>query len=141
MKNEKSSQIGVWLDNQKALIISLEEGKTSVNEIKSGLDEVYFHEGEAIKGSFSGQQHDNKEKIIEDRRKNSERKFMKHVYDAVEKADQVYIIGPGEMKKNFNHFIIQEHKRLSPKILGLENCDYLKESQIVDKVKKFFNHK
>jgi stalled ribosome rescue protein Dom34 len=67
--------------------------------------------------------------------------FMKHVYDAVEKADQVYIIGPGEMKKNFNHFIIQEHKRLSPKILGLENCDYLKESQIVDKVKKFFNHK
>ena len=138
MQKKNVNQIGVWMDGHKAIVVKLDHGKTSINEINSDLEEAYYHEGEAIRGYSVGLQHNNLEKTLADRKKNYSRKFMKNVFDAIHKADQLYIIGPGEMKKAFNRFIVNEHQKESSKVIGVESCDYLKEKQIVDRIKNFF---
>jgi stalled ribosome rescue protein Dom34 len=138
MEKKNVNQIGVWMDGHKAIVVKLDQGKTSINEINSDLEEAYYHEGEAIRGYFVGIQHNNLEKTIADRKKDFSKKFMKNVFEAIQEAEQLYIIGPGEMKKAFNRFIVNEHQKESNKVIGVESCDYLREKLIVDKIKHFF---
>ena len=83
MEKKNVNQIGVWMDGHKAIVVKLDQGKTSINEINSDLEESYYHEGEAIRGYFVGIQHNNLEKTIADRKKDFSKKFMKNVFEAI----------------------------------------------------------
>lgn len=136
-KNQKNC-CGVWMDGHKALIVKLGESGTNIGIIDSDMDEAYYHDGEKIIGSFSGRQHESPEKTISERKHNIEKKYMKQVFEEIKNNDEIYIIGPGEMRHRFEHFIEAEHKRDAAKIKANDSCDYLHEVQIVDRIKKYF---
>jgi len=138
MQKNQKSRCGVWVDGHKALIVKFEGGAMNIGMIDSEMDEAYYHDGEKIMGSFSGRQHESPEKKIEDRKHNIERKYMKHVFEEIKKYDEIYLIGPGEMRLRLKHFIEEEHKHDAHKIKGVDPCDYLHEVQIVDRIKDYF---
>jgi stalled ribosome rescue protein Dom34 len=136
-KNQKNC-CGLWIDGHKAMIVKFDPEGMKVGMIDSEMDEAYYHDGEKIVGHFSGRQHESPEKTISERKHNIERKFMKHVFEEIKKNDEIYIIGPGEMRHRFEHFIDAEHKHDVHRIKGNESCDYLREAQIVDRIKRHF---
>ena len=136
-KNQKNC-CGVWMDGHKAMIVKLGEGGTNIGIIDSDMDEAYYHDGEKIIGSFSGRQHESPEKTISERKHNIEKKYMKQIFEEIKNNDEIYIIGPGEMRHRFEHFIEAEHKRDADKIKANDSCDYLREVQIVDRITKYF---
>jgi stalled ribosome rescue protein Dom34 len=139
-QNNKN-QIGVWIDGHKALIVKFSEGALKVGVLESNMEDAYYHEGESIKGNFSGSQHDNREKTISERKQNISRKFKKNVFEEIQDADEIYITGPGEMRTRLAHFIEEEHKHFADKIKAVESCDYLSELQIIKRMKEFFHLK
>jgi stalled ribosome rescue protein Dom34 len=137
-KNQKNC-CGVWIDGHKAMIVKFGESGMKIGMIDSEMDEAYYHDGEKILGSFSGRQHESPEKKISDRKHNIERKYMKQVFEEIKNNDEIYLLGPGEMRHRLKNFIDEEHKHDAHKINGCDSCDYLHEVQIVDRIKKHFH--
>jgi stalled ribosome rescue protein Dom34 len=141
MKQDQKKCCGVWIDGHKAIIVKFEAGNMQVGILESDMEDAYYHEGESIKGYFSGSHHNNREKTINERKHNIERKFIKNVFEEVQHSDELYVIGPGEMRIRLKHFIEEDHKNFADHIKGSASCDYLRESQIIARMKDFFNLK
>jgi len=139
-QNNKN-RIGVWIDGHKALIVKFYEGALTVGVLESNVEDAYYHDGESIKGNFTGSQHDNREKTISQRKQNISKKFKKNVFEEIQHGDEIYIIGPGEMRIKLAHFIEEEYKHFSDNIKAVESCDYLSELQIIKRMKEFFHLK
>ena len=137
----KKHLTAVWLDGYKAMIVKFHDGNMHVGILESDMDDAYYHEGEAIKGNFSGAQHDNREKTISERKNNLSHKFLKNVFEEIQESDELYIIGPGEMRSRLGHLIESEYKHFHGKVKGIDSCDYLRERQIIARMKDFFNLK
>ncbi len=139
MQKQIKNQTGIWIDGNKALIVSFIGDEVKISEVNSDMDGVFLRDGQPIKTNFSGGNNDSHEKRLEERKKNNTRKFLKTVSDAVQKADELYIIGPGEMRTKLSRFMEAEYKIFTAKIKGVASCEKLRESQIITRMKSFFN--
>jgi len=139
MHNDNKTFTGVWIDGHKALLVSFIGENVTIGEINSDMDGIFFRDGQPIKTNFSGGANDSHEKKIEERKKNTTKKFMKTVGDALQKSDEIYIIGPGEMRTRLSRFLESDYKNLSDKIKGVASCDYLRETQVIGRMRKFFD--
>jgi stalled ribosome rescue protein Dom34 len=141
MQKDQKNYCGVWIDGHKAMIVKFGEDGMKIGMIDSEMDEAYYHDGEKIIGHFSGARHISPEKTISARKINIERKFMKQVFEEVKNNDEIYVLGPGEMRHKLKHFIEEEHKHDAHKFSPSDSCDYLREAQIVDRIKHHFKIK
>lgn len=133
-----SKKTGIWIDGNKAIIVQFKETEISVKEIISDLEGVFFRDGQPIKTNFSGGNNDSHEKRLEERKKNMTRKFLKNVSEAVQQSDELFILGPGEMRTRLSKFMESEYKMFRDKIMAVESSNLRREQQIIDKMKSFF---
>jgi stalled ribosome rescue protein Dom34 len=135
MRKNQKNYCGVWINGHNAMIVKFGEDGMKVGMIDSEIDEAYYHDGEKIIGHFSGARHISPEKTISARKINIERKFMKQVFEEIKNNDEIYMLGPGEIRHKLKHFIEEEHKHDVNRISGSNSCNYLREVQIVDRIK------
>jgi hypothetical protein len=135
---QEIKQTGIWIDGNKAIIVNFSKGEASATEILSDLEGVFFRDGQPIKTNFSGGNNDSHEKRLEERKKNMTRKFLKAVCDQVQHRDELYIIGPGEMRGRLSKFMETEYKIFRDKIKAVESSNLRRDSQIISKMKSFF---
>jgi hypothetical protein len=129
---------GIWIDGNKAIIVHFKDAETTVKEIISDLEGVYFRDGQPIKTNFSGGSNDSHEKRLEERKKNMTRKFLKNICEEVQQRDELFILGPGEMRTRLSRFMESEYKIFRDKIITVESSNLRREQQIIDKMKSFF---
>jgi hypothetical protein len=129
---------GIWIDGNKAIIVDFNNKELTTAEIHSELEAVFFRDGQPIKTNFSGGNNDSHEKKLAERKKNMTRKFLKAVSDKVQHSDELYIIGPGEMRSRLSKFMETEYKIFRDKIKAVESTNLRRESQIINKMKIFF---
>ncbi len=91
-------QTGIWIDSTKAIIVSLEDGKETVTEIQSNLENRVYHDKEVDKGSFFAGQHIDSQKSFDERKKHQINSYLKDVISTVNGADELYIFGPADTK-------------------------------------------
>lgn len=147
IKNNSKSQVGIWIDGTKAIVISLQNGEQKVHEIESKIqNKVHHPELETEKneyfgaqyanGAFTGARRGDIQKKHDSRKENEEHRFLDHVIEEVKHADEVYITGPGQMK-------LKLRSRMSPevakKLQGVEASPKMTLNQMVARVKEFFN--
>lgn len=137
MQNNKK-QTGVWIDNQKAIIAKFDADGLKISILESDINNAYFRDGEPLSGDFMGAQHLSAEKTVNEKKENYTRQFLKNVWSEISGAEEIYLIGPGDMRSRLANFVEKEHKKDADKIKGTDSCDYLKESQIIDRMKSFF---
>lgn len=130
-------QTGIWIDGSKALVIALNEGQETVREIESEIENRVHHQHEGDKGSFMGSRHINNEKKFDERRNHQVDHFLTKVISEVKDSDELYLMGPAEIKTRLKTRIEADHL-LSPKLKGFETADHMTLNQCVEKVKKFY---
>lgn len=132
------TQTGIWIDSTKAVIVTLNEGKESVTEIQSDLENKVYHDKEGDKGSFFGHQHINSEKTFDERKKHQMNTYLKDVISNVNEADEIYIFGPAETKTKLQQKINSEKTDIASKLKSVEPAESMTSNQIIAKVKKFY---
>ncbi len=135
---QETKKTGIWIDGSKAIIVHFKESEATVKEIISDLEGVFFRDGQPIKTNFSGGNNDSHEKRLEERKKNMTRKFLKNICEELQHRDELFILGPGEMRTRLNKFMESEYKTFRDKIKGVESSNIRREQQIIDKMKSFF---
>jgi hypothetical protein len=129
--------VGIWIDHEKAFIVTIVDGQESIDIIKSDIEGRVRLSGGSRSRTIYGPQDVASEKKIEERRKYQLRRYYEKVISEVGDARKVLLFGPGEAKISLEKEM-KKSKNLSAKIVGVEPADKMTEKQIAAKTRKFF---
>lgn len=132
--------IGVWLDTEKAYIITLEDNESRVEKIESGVETRVRFQGETKAYSRMGNQFINPAKRTTHRRRHQFKHFFDSITHCLSDAEEIYLFGPAETKVHLAKHLSKE-PMIKDRIRKIESEDHLTENQMIACVKKVFEHK
>jgi len=129
--------IGIWLDKEKAHIVSIENGKETMNTLKSGVENYRIHGGSGTRFKGGPQDVVQDSKYLE-REKHQLKAYFKELASKIKNADACVIFGPAETKDKLNTELQKKYKDISLKVQGVNVVDSMTENQIKAWVRDFF---
>ena len=129
--------VGIWIDQEKAIVATITDGLQSIEVIKSDIEGRVRLSGGSRSRTIYGPQDVASEKKLEERRKHQLKRYYQKVIDDVGDARKILLFGPGEAKVGLEKEM-KKSKNFSAKIVGVEPADKMTEKQVVEKLKKFF---
>ena len=129
---------GIWIDQEKAFLIRLEDDKEPVIEkIKSDVESRVRTKGEVkVYARFGNAFIGDQEK--KQRRQRHERKhYFDEIISRVGDDDYLFLFGPGKGKEELKNAIEKEHS-MRAKLLAFETTDRLTKNQLIEKTVKYF---
>ncbi len=129
--------IGVWLDKEKAQIITLEHEKTMLKTVPSAIENYNIGGGSGTR--FKGGPQD----VVQDsryleREKHQFKVYFKAIASQLINADAIVIFGPAETNQKFKKELKENYKTISAKIKAVKRSDSMTENQLKAWVKDFF---
>jgi len=138
MKMEKL--FGLWVDHEKAIIVSLMRGSHKVIHVESDVEGHFRLKDDSQSISPSNLQGNTIESKMDSRYRKYLNIYFQQIINLLKEAKRIFIFGPGEAKIELKK-MIEKNKLFSNKISDIETTDKLTEPQIVAKVKKYFEQK
>jgi len=130
-------RVGLWVDHEKAIIVSLENGNHKVVHMQSDVKGHFRLKDDSQSTNPNNLQGNTIESKMDCRYHKYLNIYYQNVIDLLRDATHLYIFGPGvakiELKKK-----MEEDKRFLKKLSGIEASDKMTEPQIIAKVKKYF---
>lgn len=121
------SAVGLWIDHKKAVIVLLTGETEEIKQISAELNKPNNHSGSTMRADDLEQreltQHLNK--------------YYDEVITALQKAEAVLLMGPGEAKGELKKRLEKNH--VNGREIELETVDKLTDRQIVAKVRERFS--
>jgi len=143
MKKIRSPEkkVGIWIDQEKALIVRIEgEGPPVLEKMKSEVESRIRIPGEGKVSARFGQSFiDDKEKK-QHRQHNQREKFFKEIIKEIKNADYLYLIGPGPAKDGLYN-ALENDQTARIKVILTEPTDRLTQQQLIVKIESFFTGK
>jgi len=130
--------VGIWIDHEKAFVVSIENGEEKIICIQSGVEGHFRLSGGSRSATPYGPQEVASERKMDERRKHHLHRYYRKVIHAIGDADRIFVFGPGEAKTEFGKEI-KKSKELSCRIAEIEPADKMTERQILAKVRDFFS--
>ena len=130
-------QTGIWLDHEKAMIITLDNDKYKISNIESDIITRERIDGETKKYGRFGDQSLSQEKHKERRVKEQTFNYLKNLLKEINDVDELVLFGPANMKKELEKHILDD-TTLAPKLKAVVSADSMTENQMVAWVKKFY---
>nr|NQU92760.1 hypothetical protein [Bacteroidota bacterium] len=130
-------QTGIWLDHEKATIITLDSGGYKTNTVESDIVTRERIDGERRKFGRFGDQSLRQEQQKERRIKKQTSKYLKNLMREIRDVDELVLFGPANMKNELEKQIHNEIT-LAPKLKAVTTADSMTENQMVAWVKKFY---
>ena len=129
---------GIWLDKDKALIVTLENDTETLKTINSNVE--HFHkQGGLRKPNIRNPLAIINEGTILNREKQQLKAFFKNIATEISDTDALVIFGPAETNEKFNHELLENYSSLSAKIKGVKKTDSMTDNQVKAWVRDFFN--
>ncbi|MEW5940119.1 MAG: hypothetical protein AB1750_10680 [Chloroflexota bacterium] len=130
--------LGLWIDHKQAYLIW--SGKTKVDVIPSNLEPRARHPagGTRIGGRYN--QRVDSELRYNDRYNQRLQKFYSNVIAVMQNADSIFIMGPGEAKRELEK-AIERRKSLRQRLVKVETADKMTVNQMIAYVKEFFTRR
>jgi hypothetical protein len=130
--------IGIWIDHEKAFVVTLRDEEQSIERIDSGVEGHY-----RLSGGWRTRTPYGPQAIVSDRKPDERRRHQLHAYyrqliTKVRDADWIYVFGPGEAAAEFKKEV-EKSKLLGPRIAAVERVDKMTVRQVAAKVRKFFH--
>ena len=125
-----TKRVGIWVDHEKAFIVTLREGREDIVRIESNL------EGH-VRLAGGGPTAVVPEARPAHRHTEHLRLFYRDVSERIKDATSLYVFGPGEAKGEFEKEV-RKSKDLAGKIVAVETADKLTERQMVAEVRAFY---
>ena len=135
---ETKKNVGVWLDKEKALIVSVENGNESMNTILSEVENFHIHGGSGSKFKGGPQDVVQDSKYLE-REKHQLKGYFKDVTSEIEDAHAIVIFGPAQTKEKFRKELQENYKAISAKVKAVKTVDSMTENQLKALVRDSFN--
>ncbi len=125
MKHQvKKQYAGVWIDNQKAIIITSSSDNDGDYSIKEKL--------KADENFGGGSEHS-----INNARQSGNLKYFKIISSQLLKYDEILIFGPGKSQEQLqNH--LEEDAQFNKKKISIDSAEHLTDPQMIAKVRDFF---
>ena len=123
-----SNHVGIWIDHQRAVIVSASADGVSTRTLES---EVGAHP------HFGGQQDGGGEKKYEERHAHRLERYYDEVISQLGEPDGILILGPGEAKIELKQRLNRSNVR-ADRVIGVEAADKLTDPQLVARVKEYF---
>lgn len=129
--------IGVWLDTEKAYIITLKNGESTVEVIESEVETRVRFKGETKAYSKMGNQFINPAKRMTHRRRHQFKQYFESITNCLKDAEEIYLFGPAETKVHLAKYL-NKYPNLNERIRKIESEDHLTENQMIAHVKEVF---
>ncbi|MBT8289882.1 MAG: hypothetical protein KJO93_03540 [Muriicola sp.] len=130
-------KIGIWIDKEKAHIVTLEREKEHFKTIASELESFNVRGGSRSKTKWGPQQVVHDSKYLE-REKHQMRDYFTNLADAVKNADVISVFGPAEVKEKFAKELSQKHPEIAAKVKAVDTADSMTDNQVKAMVKEHF---
>ncbi|WP_372975504.1 hypothetical protein [Muriicola sp.] len=130
-------KVGIWMDKEKAHVITLEGEKESFKTVVSDLEFYNVKGGSRSKTRWGPQQVVQDSRYLE-REKHQLREYFNKLADSVKKADVISVFGPAEVKDKFAKEMSEKYPDIDTKIRAIETADSMTDNQIVELVKEHF---
>lgn len=129
---------GVWLDKNKALIVTLENNKESLKIIPSNVEHYHVYGGSGTR--FKGGPQD----VVQDRKylereKHQLKKYFENIISKIKNTDALVLFGPGETQVKLQKKISDNYKELYEKLLANEKTDSMTYNQVKAWTRDFFS--
>tara|TARA_R110002073_G_scaffold13377_2_gene57132 strand:- start:1316 stop:1723 length:408 start_codon:yes stop_codon:yes gene_type:complete len=128
---------GIWLDKDKALIVTLENDKETLNTVMSYVEHYRPHGGSGTRFKGGPQDVVQDSKYL-DREKQQLKQYYKSLASKIKDTDALVIFGPADTNEKFSKELHKNHKPLSTKIKGVKKADSMTENQVKAWVRDFF---
>lgn len=113
----------VWLDHREARVIDFSSDDVHKAVVRSHAGHRQVHHRS---GSVSGTH-------LQD-----DQKFFDEVIAAVGDAKEVLVVGPGQTKAGFRHFVDDRHRDFGRRIVGVESLDHPSDGELLNFARKYF---
>ena len=130
-------QTGIWIDHEKALIITLDRGRYKLKTIESNIVTRDRIDGETKSYGRFGDQSLSQEKHKERRIKEQTSNYLKNLLSEIKDMDELVLFGPANMKKELEK-LIHNDTTLASKLKSVVSADSMTENQMVAWVKNFY---
>ncbi|WP_372751843.1 hypothetical protein [Labilibaculum sp.] len=130
--------IGVWLDTEKAYVITIQDASAKLEKIESGIESRARFKGETKAYSRMGNQFINPATKLTQKRRHQLKHYFEKITDCLVEAEEIYLFGPAETKVHLAKHISKE-TMLKNRIRKIESEDHLSEKQMIACVKKEFD--
>ena len=137
LKQKTMKKIGIWMDKEKAHVVSLEGKKESFRTIASDV-EFYNPKGGSRSRTQWGPQEVVQDSRYLEREKHQMRDYFGKLAKAVSKADVVSVFGPAEVKDKFAKEVKEKYPNLAAKLKAVETADSMTDNQVVAMVKEHY---
>ena len=133
-----NTNIGIWLDHEKAAIITIDNGVTIVSHIKAESENnVHSLQGASASATHFGHQEVTMERKIERHHKELLHHYYQNIIHEIKDGKKIFIFGPGKAKKELEKEM-KKTNSLSSKIVAIESADKMTDHQIAAKVRNVF---
>jgi hypothetical protein len=130
-------KLGIWLDHEKAYLISLEGEQVHVETVQSKYETRVRYEGEGKNFRRVSGQMMHLMKKRQERQKHQIKDYFNDIINRFREVDSLYIFGPAKAGKELAK-VVEKNKRLKELPLRIEKADHMTENQIVARVRKHF---
>ncbi|MEW4922639.1 hypothetical protein [Algibacter sp. 2305UL17-15] len=135
--NRIKKQTGVWLDKDKAIIVTIYNGDVSLNTIVSHMEHFHVHGGSGTRSKGGPQDVVHDSKYLE-REKHQQKKYFKKLASEIKDTDAIVLFGPAETRINFSKALAKSYKGLSIKVKDVVKTDRMTNRQVKAWVKAYF---
>ena len=128
---------GIWIDKDKAHIVTLEKDKESFKTVESNIDHYKPSGGSGTR--FKGGPQD----VVQDskylaREKQQLKQYFNDIVSEIKDTEALVIFGPAETNEKFHKEISQNHNALESKIKSVEKADSMTDNHVKAWVRNFY---
>ena len=131
-------KIGIWLDKEKAHLVTLQNEDVRFNTIYSDIDFFHPKGGARSKTRWGPQDVVQDSKYLE-REKHQLRQYFKELAKTIKDAQAIAIFGPADTNAKFYKELNENYKTLASKVKTVEKADSMTENQVKALVREYFN--
>ncbi|WP_411030513.1 hypothetical protein [Spongiimicrobium sp. 3-5] len=132
--------VGIWLDKEKAHIITLFQGEEKFETLFSELEFFNPKGGSRSKTRWGPQDVVQDSKYME-REKHQLKNYFQDLAMSIADAEAIAIFGPGDTNEKFRESLIKNHKGIASKVQTVSKVDSMTDNQVKALVRDYFKQK
>lgn len=129
--------IGIWLDKDKAYIVTIEGNEEFTTTIPSEIEHyrIYGGSGTRLKGGPQDVVQDSK---YLEREKHQTKNYFNKIISYVKDADALALFGPAGTNDKLKKEIEDFHRELNEKVIAVKKVDSMTDNQMRALIRDFF---
>ena len=132
-------KIGIWLDKDKAHVVTLEKGNEHMETVFSNMEHFNIHGGSGTRLKGGPQDVVQDSKLLE-REKHQHKAYFRDLTTHVLNADSLVIFGPAQTMERYAQHLKRYHQDLYNKVQAVHRADSMTDNQVVALIREFYNH-